>query len=1248
MSTLSRDLQIWLHLSTICRLLTHFSVPLLLFRAPYISKNKMALEHCLTALSRAQAHVEKNPSKAEDTGTAKRTVQHMFQRVLNTLYCHREISDTQVALALLSRLGTEATSESFGYYGAGYMRNFIEKELELAAELEQDEPPTDASVPPRDDGSGVDSDSDWEMDASSEEEMETDDDSTNSALHYPVDTGTHIPTPDRAELGPAPFYKAYDPASGDIKSIPIPYQYHWRMRGEELRMMTPAEYYALVDVKKIPADAVAASEDSDDTDDCDSDSSAEAGEEEQQGSSAPAPARQRHGGGRRKSRIFLFDETHPLYRTHCQYLKTKQPTLIINGYAPRHPGPPPERPKKRLKHYKRHYRAWKKKADAFALYYLSTYRPLPNHYSKNQRIGDKSDFSWEALCQWVEEMEQSSRVVDKMRLDAMYNDIYGFRSKSRHQKVLSDYRSRNRRMWTKEELAENKELFASFKTYRQDMMGEEDPANDQYNASTIRAYRPADVTKVYQEVQYCREQKNALDSIYGSFHPTASPHSQEAHDAADGWKQIDHFIIQDQTAADVRAVSGRIKKGRVQEKDPPGNASETEGGGGDSSTEESASAQSKEDGNGKPAKSSQAKPTPSETITSFLDQSKLLQDQRRVVDRIRQYFDQLGAVDQRNPVRPEPPRLLMTGDPGAGKSYVIETIVEMAERMNAGHVQTTSFNGIAAVNIDGVTLLSLLGIGRNVSSETDFASANKSLEPDQLRDIRAEVQASKLALFVVDEVSTLDSVTIAMIDARLQAVMGVAEPFGGVGMLFVGDFNQLGAVKKTFLLDDMVNWAEYQASLQEKIVPPKEKAKRKRKKSKLDSAGRPVRASREKMFRAADRIFQKRKQAKQKKVNTSLYSRYTVRGVVHRGCQLFSQLERYHIRGQIRSKDKRHTKFVTKLADGNGMMLEDLKPYQPLTKKDLKDAAWKFAPILVTTNRERMAIVEKQSALFAQLHGTYVFKWRNDLSSWNNKPSDTSRLFRQNPMLWQFFVPGCDAFLSRNINTNLGLANGTPVVCHSVVLDPLGDDYHRVQSMTSGPDRLPFGSEIVLESPPLAVNMVIQRGLDGKEPSKHKIRQFDALQKYSIVPPESEEIIIPISQKGDKPKAYKMRNGSPLLNNISEVQVKTALAFDLAFAMTIHKAQGRTIPRVVIALTERPYHLIQMEFASVFVGMSRVACSDHIRLLPHVRGTLLGNRVRAHNYLTGLLPMKSINIFNAGFTKKNGLWNWRKCLKAKF
>ena len=55
-------------------------------------------------------------------------------------------------------------------------------------------------------------------------------------------------------------------------------------------------------------------------------------------------------------------------------------------------------------------------------------------------------------------------------------------------------------------------------------------------------------------------------------------------------------------------------------------------------------------------------------------------------------------------------RILVTGKPGCGKSYVISTITELASIMNLRHIATCSYSGIAAVNIDGFTICSLLSI----------------------------------------------------------------------------------------------------------------------------------------------------------------------------------------------------------------------------------------------------------------------------------------------------------------------------------------------------------------------------------------------------------------------------------------------------------------------------------------------------------------------------------------------------------
>jgi hypothetical protein len=294
------------------------------------------------------------------------------------------------------------------------------------------------------------------------------------------------------------------------------------------------------------------------------------------------------------------------------------------------------------------------------------------------------------------------------------------------------------------------------------------------------------------------------------------------------------------------------------------------------------------------------------------------------------------------------------------------------------------------------------------------------------------------------------------------------------------------------------------------------------------------------------------KERAKRKVDTSQYGRYAVRSLVHHGCNAFAQFERTHLTTQQRSSDPKHNALVQKLARGDPIDIEDLENYKYLSREDTDDpnGDWKFAPVLVSTNRERMTITQRQAILFAQHHQTYVFKWQNKLGSWKNKPADTTALFENNPLLYQHFVRGADAFLTKNINPHLGLANGTPVTCHSIVLDPDSPDFHSVMSKITGEGRLPYGSEIILEKPPLAVNMKVLIGLDGKQPSKQKQRQLKVLRKHSVAPEESDDIIIPVTYAGDKTKTVRMRNDCPSLNNVTSVVTTTALAYDLAFAMT--------------------------------------------------------------------------------------------------
>jgi ATP-dependent exoDNAse (exonuclease V) alpha subunit len=63
------------------------------------------------------------------------------------------------------------------------------------------------------------------------------------------------------------------------------------------------------------------------------------------------------------------------------------------------------------------------------------------------------------------------------------------------------------------------------------------------------------------------------------------------------------------------------------------------------------------------------------------------------------------------------------------------------------------------------------------------------------------------------------------------------------------------------------------------------------------------------------------------------------------------------------------------------------------------------------------------------------------------------------------------------------------------------------------------------------------------------------------------KIIIPLvqSKANKKPKKYNFFNGSTIQPYL-EVQIHDTFSFQLGFSMTVHKAQGRTIDKVVLDL----------------------------------------------------------------------------------
>lgn len=132
--------------------------------------------------------------------------------------------------------------------------------------------------------------------------------------------------------------------------------------------------------------------------------------------------------------------------------------------------------------------------------------------------------------------------------------------------------------------------------------------------------------------------------------------------------------------------------------------------------------------------------------------------------------------------------VFLTGEPGAGKSYTVSAYVNYL-RSRGVEPSVTASTGIAATHIGGLTIHSWSGIG-----------IKKSLSKYELKEIaerdhvRRRIKAAKV--LIIDEISMLDGKTLSLVDMVCQEIRDVRLAFGGLQVIFVGDFFQLPPVTR--------------------------------------------------------------------------------------------------------------------------------------------------------------------------------------------------------------------------------------------------------------------------------------------------------------------------------------------------------------------------------------------------------------------------------------------------------------------
>lgn len=132
--------------------------------------------------------------------------------------------------------------------------------------------------------------------------------------------------------------------------------------------------------------------------------------------------------------------------------------------------------------------------------------------------------------------------------------------------------------------------------------------------------------------------------------------------------------------------------------------------------------------------------------------------------------------------------VFLTGSAGAGKTYVLNQYIAYLRTCQVS-VAITASTGIAATHMNGLTIHAWSGIGVKEAlgpKELEFMKGKKYLKN----------QIESAQVLIIDEISMLHKQQLNLVNAVLKYFKGNDLPFGGIQMVFSGDFFQLPPVGK--------------------------------------------------------------------------------------------------------------------------------------------------------------------------------------------------------------------------------------------------------------------------------------------------------------------------------------------------------------------------------------------------------------------------------------------------------------------
>ena len=348
---------------------------------------------------------------------------------------------------------------------------------------------------------------------------------------------------------------------------------------------------------------------------------------------------------------------------------------------------------------------------------------------------------------------------------------------------------------------------------------------------------------------------------------------------------------------------------------------------------------------------------------------------------------------------------LLIGAAGTGKTQLLATLEKVCLRERFGTFIFCTYTGASAIHVPrGCTCYAVTGLdGQYNGRQTEAPPPSASTHSKFLA--RAGDLDTLLAI-VVDEISFLAPAYLHHFSTRLAQLLNCPMDFGGLLTILPGDFHQLEPVKPCLMLIDVLvsmNLAKIPGLVRQPLAH----------------------------------------------VTTS---------TVGKGMLIFKKARRVLLTEQMRAQDPMHAKhmldmrntslnqpvtdaFIATLVNTEKAPAGLDRSYSKiLNTEDMQNPDFAFAKFGLISNAEVDASNYTRARQYARYHKKPFFMWRltNDLNdkvvAWHTR-QEVEHLVDAELSLIGYMVQGFPGQLIKNLNVNAELANGTPLLYHSLCLN---------------------------------------------------------------------------------------------------------------------------------------------------------------------------------------------------------------------